>query len=527
LKLFLAWPETTSGKVPIGENARLAESPSSTSSAGPEACYTSFLEDMRRAQDPQHLVTDSTTHFMTTSTLVYETLQSFGPGTEYTDCDGIPRFRFTGPKTITSSSSVSVTVTFDLSRIRAYYVPPKSRPKPTCSLGRQQCERLWAAMFTEGSLPAPVRNCPVRWDCQLDIEEVVIIYWPDEIASRDICAQDGYGSAHVLPRDPKQAGVETTYMTNAISFRGQDLYLRSVNGEASYDHFRQEANLPWAYGRGEGVMVSQTAKYVVPSVMRGQFVFTYPTVYLAHREITADIFRETYSLPSSGGELRTLNVSNTITTFRPAGIIPLKPEDIQSIRRVIPNNGTGGGLQYAQMVAKGEFRPVITEKIGARPEYETRPFDFEHLRDPVPARVYYDARSEDCWGSQSHCSTITDDSYRPRLIIASRVWEDILPGGFLCRDPLVVDPPIALHPIDINQLPDSEPPLTDIDQPTASQKDPYPGSSLAFDSPKATGTAAGKAAKSGATSSFSALNGLFNRHWPAALVLLSPFFFYQ
>jgi hypothetical protein len=104
-----------------------------------------------------------------------------------------------------------------------------------------------------------------------------------------------------------------------------------------------------------------------------------------------------------------------------------------------------GGLQTAQLVAKGQFRPTIDFYVNG--EFETKPFDFGHLVDPVPASIYYDAHDQDCWAEQTHCATITDNSYRPRIRLAKRIWQSILPNGLECEDPMVVDPPIALYPI--------------------------------------------------------------------------------
>jgi hypothetical protein len=56
-------------------------------------------------------------------------------------------------------------------------------------------------------------------------------------------------------------------------------------------------------------------------------------------------------------------------------------------------------------------------------------------------------RFEDCWGKQSHCQTITDDTYRPILAFDERVWHDLLTDVLPCSIQLVVDPAIQLTPI--------------------------------------------------------------------------------
>jgi hypothetical protein len=72
------------------------------------------------------------------------------------------------------------------------------------------------------------------------------------------------------------------------------------------------------------------------------------------------------------------------------------------------------------------------------------PLNFMHLRNPVPVSVYYDARSKDCWGKQSHCGTITDDIHRPQLSMRHDIWKKLMPDDDFCGIPLVVDPPIVL-----------------------------------------------------------------------------------
>lgn len=108
-------------------------------------------------------------------------------------------------------------------------------------------------------------------------------------------------------------------------------------------------------------------------------------------------------------------------------------------------------------MAKGKFQPDPTKGFvnnrGER-ELETVPFDFGHLQSPVPASVYYDARSEDCWGiKQTHCGTITDDMYRPQLMIKNKVWASIAPKWYACQRPELVDPPIVLSSVDTLKIP--------------------------------------------------------------------------
>jgi hypothetical protein len=86
-------------------------------------------------------------------------------------------------------------------------------------------------------------------------------------------------------------------------------------------------------------------------------------------------------------------------------------------------------------------------------QYDVRSFDFGHLQNPVPASLYYDARADDCWAlKQTHCGTITDDTYRPRLAFPNKVWASIMPNAFDCIRPQFVDPPVALRPAYTSRL---------------------------------------------------------------------------
>jgi hypothetical protein len=112
---------------------------------------------------------------------------------------------------------------------------------------------------------------------------------------------------------------------------------------------------------------------------------------------------------------------------RSAGIIPLKAEDIFSEVRHYQN--AEQGLQYAHMVANGSFFPRYhhhdimknVEDGTTYLPYFINSFNFGNLEDPVPASIFYNARTGDCWGSQTHCNTITDGQYRPRIALRNSV----------------------------------------------------------------------------------------------------------
>ena len=238
-------------------------------------------------------------------------------------------------------------------------------------------------------------------------DEVVLFYWPANASTVEdrldqtlspASGEDSHSSRRIA-------------VIPAVTFRGRDLYLDSVStfGE-QVDHYEKP--------------------YINRSTMKGPFTFTSPTIYLAHHAITFD-----YS-----NEVEPRSFSAASRSVRPAGVIGLKSADVSSVVPLHPtyNNDT----EYASLVANGKFKAPPTNM------WTTLPVNFADLQDPVPARQYFDARWEDCWGEQTHCRTITDDSYRPRLVIASSVWGTVSdPIYGKCYMPLLVDPPLALSAI--------------------------------------------------------------------------------
>jgi hypothetical protein len=209
---------------------------------------------------------------------------------------------------------------------------------------------------------------------------------------------------------------------SAVTFRGQDLHEAAVS----------------LIG---GPIDSTVPTYISPFTMQGPFTLTSPTIYLAHHPITFMY-------------LDAVNPENFSTSvgLKPAGLIHLMPEDVSSVVPLHPNYSND--TEYASLVANGKFKSPTVQT-----NFTTAPFNFADLPDPVPARAYFDARWSDCWGEQTHCRTITDDSYRPCLIIAlsSRVWGTSLFQGS-CYFPDLVDPPLALTAI-ADRTPEEADPL--------------------------------------------------------------------
>jgi hypothetical protein len=411
-----------------------------------EACYTSWTSFMKVQGQENYPITLPLNQVTKSSVLVWETIQSFGINTTYTErCDGIPRLKFLNTSTSTRGSFVTVTVWSDDTDY-TYYHDNRSVPlEPNCTrLNPSHCRKISGAGEVGGFLygnghPRFLQNytqvCPMTFRCLPYVAEVMLIYWEDLVATRDICGLGGKGSSQT---NPWPANRVSTMKTNAITFRGQDLYLRSIDG-VDWKQFPAQ-NLQSDYINAILPGITQqlefgnaTNYYLRPSVMTGDFTFTSPTVYLALRTIVRNIFAE--------AENPDMDYAGS-TLISTADIIALNKSDVFTLQ---PINQTMNGLQYAKLVAKGSYHPTLSRFKGA-PKYEKRTVDFGNLLNPVPASAYYDARLLDCWGQQAHCGTITDDSYRPILRIAPHVWEKVF-GGFMCQDPMLVDPPVSLLPL--------------------------------------------------------------------------------
>jgi hypothetical protein len=364
--------------------------------------------------------------------MTYETIKKFGPGSVYSCRDGIPRYKFDFPPTTETTSYITATSVEYATLHRAFN---QSQPNCIYAYNEDFCDWLRHSLSLDGNgdgfnfldgLPWTKGKtwheigC-TEWECEMDLgDEVVLIYWPSSTISNDTCALDG---TQQLEPDLPQHNSSRIYITSAITFNGQDFYTKGLRGTETKDGKTVTWDTFWRYS------------YIRTSVMTGPFTFVSPTVYLAHHPIYA---RSTIT------EVQ-LYATDTI---RPAGIFPLNATDIYSMRPSGGKTRTGNG--YAQSVALGQYLnpwPYLTCENGEREELDT--FNFNNLADPVPASVYFDART-DCWGEQSHCATITDGSYRPRLAIRDKVWLSIISNNQnhrRCVQPILEDPAIALSPL--------------------------------------------------------------------------------
>jgi len=156
-------------------------------------------------------------------------------------------------------------------------------------------------------------------------------------------------------------------------------------------------------------------------VLKGPFTFISPSVYVAHRQMSVD------------GVFHDLTRSRT---SYPAGLLTFLPDEIHSVvYRWTPLRSTNKSAR-----AEGIYPSRSALDI------KTLPFNYANLENPVPARVYAEGMKSE--GFIDDYATITDDSYRPRLIFNTAPWANNgYPELSGCANPDFVDPPIALRPV--------------------------------------------------------------------------------
>jgi hypothetical protein len=409
----------------------------------------------------------------TTGTQSYHTVQKIGKGLYYTACDGIARWQWDS----TPTSSFVSTITQISSRLRPYtlriqdvqpYVnrtsfgpqedePFTNRTEPCPSPPDVLCQELSEKMMDRGyslddspeynffflwcyswlyNLPTGLivpQTCGFRMGL-LNPDELlagvgtgaVIIHWPASRKYDETCPSN---RSRTVPPMLNTTGTPAarTIVTDAITFPANDLY-----------------NLGDDYVPNSWKSRLHEHTFTPSSVLRGRFTFISPTIYLAHGvAILTVIERQTMPKPMST-YWHTFPPSTT-RIVRPAGVVAIRTEDVSSVRRI---HGKRDGPNWPQSVAQGNFQPDIDFLSYAyAPSWETVRFNFDNLVDPVPADIYYEARG-DCIGTQSHCATITDDTYRPELILNSAAWQSIFDYSEDCHVTMLLDPPVALHPLE-------------------------------------------------------------------------------
>jgi hypothetical protein len=357
-----------------------------------------------------------------TGTTIFQTFQRVGPGSVYRDCDGFTRFRF-DPK-----ASISTVTSFITKVHRGWEIATSLEDcdvpyifQPSCEVPEEFCKSLWKsyrahmATFSEmepfQTVRKPWAPCGAPGNCVLNLkDDVVLIHWPAKISTTSKC-NSGVQSGPLLQADghPHVATITT------IKFSGKDIYRKFWISENRTMHWPNST--------------------VTGTILTGFWVVTSPTILLAHRPIVRTLF-----VRPDGGNAHGNPLISKHSTIRPAGVITLSPQDVYSVRPLIFRSGN---LDEARSIAHGKWRPEPGQLVaGEKIPLTTLPFNFGNLVNPVPASVYFDDMDH-CWGEQTYCATLTDDSYHPQIVIARHIWRSLLGDSNACGLPILIDPAVT------------------------------------------------------------------------------------
>jgi hypothetical protein len=343
----------------------------------------------------------------TIATFFYETIRTLAPGILYKKSDGIQRFRPTAAPTSTRSEMVTVIKTLhDYRKKMGYDIQaPVSLVVQTFGFG-EGCTP-WTTSYlnwnreiatgkgnrvvsqgVESNSKNGVATVVGYDECNLlPIDEVILFHWPGDFTSNDAAVFNATKASTVADNKQPQSVV-----SSMITFDGQNVYPRGMLMKGNYTTLQQG--------------------YISPYTLTGPFTFTSPTIYLAHRHVKA---RYT-SLRASPGDFD-MKLPGTTTELRGPGVLAVDAKSIWSLRH-FPRNMMSG-VEFAQLVANGNYDPGWGME---EPYMQIRPMNFAHLENPVPASVFYEARSEDCFGQQTHCATITVRHQTVTNLAASRYY---------------------------------------------------------------------------------------------------------
>jgi hypothetical protein len=239
--------------------------------ASDQACFDAFAKWHVSIVDAIKLsgILTSTT----TDESIFRISEGVGKGYTYMECDGIPRFRFHSHPTSTTSRTVTATfrprgVDIDIywGAIYAETILGTPVPVPRCSVEDEHCKEYRSLYRSErlksiGSAPGPDdfdyaksahlfleadRGCALlKEQCKMDVgEEVVLIYWPPLLVSRNICAANGYGTAVTQTEDSPESG-PLVVTTDAITFHGLDVEPLLSEGGAKCKFYQLPPFLTW------------------------------------------------------------------------------------------------------------------------------------------------------------------------------------------------------------------------------------------------------------------------------------------
>jgi hypothetical protein len=446
-----------------------------------------------------------------TITNEYLSLKKVAKGEIYTTCDNIPRFSFLEEmrsnfstvtadnfNTVTADNFSTITVVMTEIYTVLYTIPATLSKKPpythytergtpvpypgcwnemrtslndfanseACNeINQSAMESIRHDAMINGYAPSKPTPCMFRGYCHMKTKmEVMLIYWPESDEIPGVC-HEATNTTTKAVESQNIFAPPRTIITSAITFRGKDLYRRcayKTEDASKYKEFTKGMD-------AKEFFQSDCAKYtkngfISPSVLSGPWTFVSPTVYMAHHAITLTTNNKYYLPYTIQNESRPLT-----TTVYKANVVPVDKADVFTFTHLYSKQSN-----WAQLIAQGKFSyaPYTKPMVGYDwYERTTRvPLNFRDLLNPVPATKYYDAR-EDCMGIQTHCGTISDNTYRPSIVVNLGAYRKYMPENYPCVIPNLVDPAIAL-----TKLPESTIGLASFDLPDITHSSAMPQS---------------------------------------------------
>jgi hypothetical protein len=287
--------------------------------------------------------------------------------------------------------------------------------QPNCEVAEEFCRYIWnsyiskrisATTFTDSfqdDPEFPQRPCKMSSQCGIEMgEELILLHWGTSSKEDSQYSNLPTGFMH----QQKTRTKPRIFVTTAITFQGEELWNRRMYGHS----------------------------ITTTSVLRGDFTFTSPTVYIVHHPISM-------KTRNKGG----LPKVQVVGTIRTAGTIAVNTTDIYTAHLMIPN-----ATEWARSVARGALKLPFDD-----PPSTFRRINLTDLQDPVPASAYYSHNSV-CWSAGEVCATITDGSFRPALYFHDRFWLSLFHGWLPeeCGWPTVWDPVSTMTPTEDYEDPD-------------------------------------------------------------------------
>jgi hypothetical protein len=272
--------------------------------------------------------------------------------------------------------------------------------KLPCEVAECHTNYNFSQLETQAKAPCAQSICPKA--CQIHVDHFAVLYWPQSVIARDICADDWFGT------DTKVSS-ESVPATPAIISRTAIVLTRPNTGLEPDD--------------------------VYFTTLTGNWNFTSPTVYVAYNTIKA----------TQCGE----NIGKAFSS----DVLAIQPGQLSSVvnRYINYRNGSGRALVEAFQSETAFLVSSLLEEV----VYETRSFNFADLEGPVPPAAWLQGNIHRCFEQEWECKTIADSIYNPNIYLPLEIYRSLDPAWSACLPGPsgFVDPPKRFTEVPFLQTP--------------------------------------------------------------------------